>query len=570
MEAEKLHDLLCGDASLREAVGLYPLPSVELLNHVRWLIPRERQTLEIGVSSLSIILARYAAGHVCVAPSRAAADALARLLADNEVERGALAIRSAATPGALADLPDESVDAVVLSCTPAFPAYFAWCHEALRILRVGGRLVVRGAGVWTIDQFKNHLRIDPRFVAWTVIAPDAIQVVKHGETQQVPWTKQPFQLVNSTLLDDATARRGRAQRLEAGLETFSTVAAAAAERKIGRDLPEVGLVGYYGFGNYGDELFRACFETGLPNVRLRVMNDLPRRPYILGDRRARVDRLDAILIGGGDLIIPNVWPDPYFDEAYLRRPVFIHGVGVPRWTGGDTKVIARLRAFFQHENVRHINVRDVESRDWVRAHLQPRCEIGVSTDMVFGLDLAQGLPPAPASNGAPALALVTRRVKADHESFAGLRELVRAARRDGFFVRLVIAGAGLIGEEDLADALSRGLDCDETVQCPTMEEATAAILSADVVASMKFHGCVVGLAAGKPVFGLLQTNKFENLYRALGLEHMILTFNDPETARILERPRNAVDPARLAAMRDEARAAMAGLGERIARAVKAG
>lgn len=565
MEAEDLHDLFCGDAGLRHAVSLHPMPSVELVNHAVWLIPRDRKTVEIGVSVLSIYLARHATEHICVAPSLAAAEGLARVLAEKETNVGALAIRAADDPAGLADIPDESVDAVVLSCTPAFPAYFAWCHEALRILRIGGRLVVRGAGVWTIDQFKNHLRVDPRFVGWTLIAPDAIQVLKEGETQHVAWTKQPFVLVNSTLLDDKTARRAKAQPLQAGLETYSTVAAEAALRKSHREtLPQVGLIGYYGFGNYGDELFRTCFETGLPDVRLHVLNDLPRRPFILGDRRARVDPLDAVLIGGGDLIIAGYWPDPYFDEAYLRKPVFIHGVGVPRWLGGDPRVIGRLRDFMQHANVRHINVRDVESRDWIETYLKPRCPVEVSSDIVCGLDLPE---VSSTEGGAPTLALITRRIKVDNETFAGMRGLVRAAQSEGFFVRLVIAGAGMIGDDDLSDALTRELRCDEIVPTANVEEATAAIVSADVVASMKFHGCVVGLMAGKPTFGLVNSNKFENLYRALGLEHMTASFTDPEVAAILDRPRVAVDPTRLAAMRDDARAAMARLGARIAEAV---
>lgn len=562
MEADEFHDFLCGDIGLRAAVSLHPMPSVELTNHAIWLIPRERKTVEIGVSILSIYLARHATEHICVAPSQSVADGLARVLAENKIAAGALAIRAAEGPSGLVDIPDASVDAVVLSCTPAFPAYFAWCHEALRILRVGGRLIVRGAGVWTIDQFKNHLRVDPRFIGWTLIAPDAIQVLKEAETQSVAWTKQPFVLVNSTLLDDKTARRAKAQPLHAGLETYSTVAAEAAERKSHRErLPQIGLIGYYGFGNYGDELFRTCFETGLPNVRLHVMNDLPRRPFILGDRRDRVDALDAVLIGGGDLIIAGYWPDPYFDEAYLRKPVFIHGVGVPRWLGGDPRVIGRLREFMQHANVRHINVRDVESRDWIETHLKPRCPVEVSSDIVCGLDLSNA---APAARGAPTLALITRRIKVDNETFAGLRGLVRDAHAKGFFVRLVIAGAGMIGDDDLSDALTRELGCDEIVPTANVEEATAAIVAADVVVSMKFHGCVVGLMAGKPTFGVVNSNKFENLYRALGLDHMMVSFTDLEVAGILDRPRSAVDPTRLAAMRDDARAAMARLGARIA------
>jgi polysaccharide pyruvyl transferase WcaK-like protein len=559
LAAPNLHDVLCADVDLREIVAQYSEPSVELSNYVTWVLPAHRRSVEIGISSLSIPMAKRASTHLVVTPTRKAADSLAALLSKNGLGAETLTIRPAEGAAALPDLEDGGADTVVLSCAPAFPGYFAWCHEALRWLRVGGRLIVRGTGVWTVEQFKNHLRIDPRFVGWTLIAPDAVLVSKQSETQDVPWSAQPYVLVNSAVQDEASLRRARALPLRARVESFSAEATQAARLKTGG--PVVGLIGYYGYGNYGDELFRNAFEFGLPDVRIKMFTDMPRRPFVIGDRGARVDQVDALLIGGGDLLSPGYWPDPYFDEAYLKKPVFIHGVGVPRWTGGDPKVIARLRAFLQHPNVRHINVRDVESQNWILSQLQPACPVEVSADMVFGLDFEAR--PAPARSK-PVLTLIPRKTGgADDASFEGLRQLARAAKAAGFHVRLVIAGAGSTGEDDLDDALSRRLEGDEIVKVSLMEEITAAIVDSDIVASMKFHGCVVGLMAGKPTFGLIQTDKFTNLYRALGIENMALSLQHPDVGRLLDLPRLAVDAARLGALRESARAGMAQLNRKI-------
>lgn len=53
----------------------------------------------------------------------------------------------------------------------------------------------------------------------------------------------------------------------------------------------IGLVGYYGFGNYGDELFRIVFEEALSSYELVVLHDVPKRPYFLEDKAKRLTPL---------------------------------------------------------------------------------------------------------------------------------------------------------------------------------------------------------------------------------------------------------------------------------------
>jgi polysaccharide pyruvyl transferase WcaK-like protein len=331
----------------------------------------------------------------------------------------------------------------------------------------------------------------------------------------------------------------------------------------------LGLSGYYGFGNYGDELFRQAFAQGFAGHELALLHDLPRRPYYLSDKAAKVAAVDAIVIGGGDLVIPGYWTDFYFEEEWLARPVFIHGVGVPRWTGGEAPVIRRLRAFFQHPNVRHINVRDAESKAWVEKHLAPAVPVELSPDLVWGVGFeAERAGARKGPPGKPVFGLITRRQGVDPKAYDALAGLLRDAQSRGYHTRLIVAGTGLVGEEDLDDARRVNLPADELAVGETVEDVTEAILGCDVLASMKFHGCIVGNANRIPTFALLTTDKFVNFYRAAGIEDRLVFYGDARAQKLLEK---GVPPplseAVVARERDGALAAMARLRAKLEAAV---
>jgi hypothetical protein len=56
-------------------------------------------------------------------------------------------------------------------------------------------------------------------------------------------------------------------------------------------------------------------------------------------------------------------------------------------------------------------------------------------------------------------------------------------------------------------------------------EITRAISSCDLIYSMKFHGCVVGLLHHVPTVSLLKTDKFKNLYKNLALDNWLIGGN---------------------------------------------
>ena len=62
----------------------------------------------------------------------------------------------------------------------------------------------------------------------------------------------------------------------------------------------IGLVGYFGSGNYGDELFVELFQRSFAGHELTVLHASAANGK---HDVAEVMRQDAIIVGGGDLLI---------------------------------------------------------------------------------------------------------------------------------------------------------------------------------------------------------------------------------------------------------------------------
>ena len=116
--------------------------------------------------------------------------------------------------------------------------------------------------------------------------------------------------------------------------------------------PVLGIVGFFGHGNYGDELFLSVFEQYFgADFDLRIIPDLPLKPYYSRPVEDKVAEVDAILIGGGDLVRPWGLDERYFNLAYLEKPVFMVGLGVPIRAGMEEKphIAKRYARFFLRE-----------------------------------------------------------------------------------------------------------------------------------------------------------------------------------------------------------------------------
>jgi polysaccharide pyruvyl transferase WcaK-like protein len=289
----------------------------------------------------------------------------------------------------------------------------------------------------------------------------------------------------------------------------------------------IGLVGFFGWGNYGDELFLRVWHEHLdPHADLTVVHDLLKAPYFSGPVDDVVDSVDAILIGGGDLIIPWNVSGLYWREEYLRRRVYIAGVGVPTWRRPVPDVVDRMRRFVQHPNVRFISARDPESAQWIIRNLEPRVPVTWAPDLVF----AMTLPSIERTSTDKVLSVATRHRREGPADMSQMNRLIERAFDMGWRVNSIVLGTGRTGALDLDVARQfEGLGV-KTIYSEDLDELTRAVGESDALATMKFHGTVVATAYGVPAIPVAATDKTRNLFRMIDRLPMVTNLSDPTLA----------------------------------------
>lgn len=284
---------------------------------------------------------------------------------------------------------------------------------------------------------------------------------------------------------------------------------------------KVGLIGFFGWGNFGDELFVEVYKQALgPHFDVSVIHDLQKKPYFTRDLDTVIAEYDAFVIGGGDLLIPWSISELYWKAEYLAKPVFIHSVGVPTWGGYKQDVALRLRTFLGHENVRRVSARDAESAAWIAKHLQ-RPDVQMEPDMVCALNLPPVVKPAK-----PLLGIVTRQRKNGADDYTQLAGLCEKAAGAGFGIRHIILGNGLTGRNDFAAAQEFAFPGKEVVYSENIWDQCRAIGECTVLASMKFHGSVVATMYGVPSIVLSPTDKSRNFMRRMDRLDLLSQLND--------------------------------------------
>jgi polysaccharide pyruvyl transferase WcaK-like protein len=286
----------------------------------------------------------------------------------------------------------------------------------------------------------------------------------------------------------------------------------------------IGLVGFFGWGNYGDELFLRVWREHLSDdFKLKVVHDRLKKPYFSRPVSKVIGDLDAILIGGGDLVIPWRVSDLYWRDEYLQRPVYIAGIGVPTWGKPDHSVIERLRRFFQHPSVQYISARDPESAGWIEHNLDPRVRVGWAPDLVFGLSL----PEVARDTQRKILSIATRYRPHGPDDLTQMALLAEKAIDMGWQVRNLVLATGQTRRLDVEVARQLQVRDVEIVESDDLDRLSQAIGSSDAMASMKFHGTVVATAYGVPCIAIAGTDKSRNLLRLIDRIPMQASLTDP-------------------------------------------
>lgn len=293
------------------------------------------------------------------------------------------------------------------------------------------------------------------------------------------------------------------------------------------DHPRVGLVGFYGWGNYGDELFLDAFSTAFgPSVDIQSLVGpawVP-RPSL----RRGVLASDVVVIGAGDLLRP--WATTrYWRPILLRRPVFVAGLGIPMWGGTTPAVVDDLRRFFAHPNVRGVATRDEGSAAWIRENLGPSVPVRVTPDLVCSLEL----PPAEKPAGAPIFGVAVRR-RDTPDDLSQVRRLCERAISMGYRLRRIILATGRVREHDLEATAGLGFEDTELISSDDLDEISRAIGECSVLATMKFHGVIVATMYGVPPIAMMPTTKTRNFIADIGRPELLTHFSAEDLAEHLQ------------------------------------
>ena len=288
---------------------------------------------------------------------------------------------------------------------------------------------------------------------------------------------------------------------------------------------KIGLVGFFGWGNFGDELFVEAYRQFLePHFEVKVVHDLLKKPYFSRPIEEMIGDCDAFVIGGGDLIIPWSLSGLYWREEFLSKPVIINSVGVPTWGGYNQDVVEKLRSFVNNDNVRYVSARDPESAAWVAKHL--KCDkVTEAPDMVCALNLPPVTPPTD-----PVLGIVTRSRRGDGDDYTQVMKLCEKAASHGYRIRHIILGNGLTGENDRATADQFHFADKEIIYSEDIWDQCRAIGECTALASMKFHGSVVAAMYGVPSIVLSPTDKSRNFMRRIERTDLLSNLKDERLA----------------------------------------
>lgn len=326
--------------------------------------------------------------------------------------------------------------------------------------------------------------------------------------------------------------------------------------------PRIGLTGSFGRGNYGDELYVRNYQHWLgPWADLFLLTGLPKPSYFAEFGEASVDLMDAVVLGGGDLLCPyrpQIDRD-FINPAFLRRPLHVAGIGVERNRPDiEPTVLKRWQAFLTHPNVQSITTRDPGSQAWIQEHIQPRVPVGAHPDMVCALPL----PPATRPEGPPIVGLVTRHIKHPKE-YVLVAEAAQKLSQQGWRVRHVIGGVGNHGDKDLENSRHLQVPGKETFHSEDLDAISRALGECSLVLSMKLHTTLVAVMYGVPTVCVNPVVKARAFMEAAGCGDLVVASNDRRLMELIDAGVPPPPPDRLDALRNDASDAMRALSQRL-------
>lgn len=326
--------------------------------------------------------------------------------------------------------------------------------------------------------------------------------------------------------------------------------------------PRIGMAGSLCRGNYGDELFVKVYQHWFgdwADLSFVIRHEIP--VYFQNIPRNEVADVDAVVLGGGDLIVPFAEQASidFVNPKYLARPVHVIGVGVQRF-GRDANpdVVAVWKEFLTHSSIQSISTRDPLSGTWIEQSMQPTVMVESHPDLVCALPLPKATPP----DGPPILGIITRHLQ-DPKNFQTLVEAATRLAEKGWRIRHIIGGVGKHGEKDFENAAFLSIPGKETVYSQELDDISRAIGECSLILSSKLHTTIVATMYGVPTICVNPVGKAKEFMQLAGREQFVVGAMDPQLLDLIEAGVPPIPTESIQRLREGAAYALRALGQRI-------
>ena len=284
---------------------------------------------------------------------------------------------------------------------------------------------------------------------------------------------------------------------------------------------KIGVVGYYGHGNFGDEWMLASMRALAPQFEFV--------PIIWRENKWEFPstELDALIIGGGNILIPiPAIASSYFNLIFLEmdKPIVVWGVDFCLTHGYLYEGLEAINSFLAHPHVLGVWLRSPIDYTIMPFLFWPKVveKTHQCWDICYSYPIT---PPTEWNREAALVALGSRLWGAWNKETT--QKLENNLRNLGYGeVHYIILGWGRIGERDWAFTKSV-TDGAHVWRPSSVEEALAIIAQYDMVISCKLHGVMAAALLRKRAKVLSGDNKFLSLCLAiprLSMEDFILRY----------------------------------------------
>lgn len=283
------------------------------------------------------------------------------------------------------------------------------------------------------------------------------------------------------------------------------------------------VCGYYGMGNFGDELFLETLKQVFYNHNVFAWQS-----------SLDPDKIDVVIVGGGDIITPYSFNQYYFPEVLKNHPTWVYGVGVVRHYAEETwpqeevcKNRERLKSAIR------LVVRDPKSQE-VASRLGFHENVEFLPDMVFSYKQSNIYPINRARYKKLLGVCVYSYNSYPLETMASL--LVHYANQ-GFQIMLIPMVNQNNAYSDmptcrlLRDKIEEKIGRNRVLLLAPqydLELIHSWIHSLDYFISSKLHPSLVALMGGVPVLTLTDQGKVSALMEQYGLSEYALSIHTPE------------------------------------------